>query len=103
MEDLYKICVGAIGISPTYFLDDMSMKAIALAYAGHDKGRQEQWEQTRHIAFYVARPYLQGNPSMMSFMPLQWDRKTGQKRSTRKRFKQLEQRLTKLINKNDHA
>lgn len=98
IEDLYKMCVGAIGIDPAYFLDDMSMRAVDLAYSGHDKGRQDSWEQTRLISFYTARPHMQGNPAMRSFMPLQWDIKTNQTKSTRKRFQELEQMLTKQIN-----
>jgi hypothetical protein len=81
-----------------YFLDDMSMRAIELAFQGYDKKRQDSWEQTRNIAYYVARPNLKGNPSMRSFMPLQWDKKTVSKKSTRERFKQLESKLTKIIN-----
>lgn len=88
-----------MGVDPVYFLDDMSIRAIELAYQGHDRLRQDSWEQTREIAFYTARPYLKGNPSMRSFMPLQWDKKEdNKKKSTKERFQRLEAKLTKLVN-----
>lgn len=79
----------------------MSMRAVELVIQGYDKNRKDSWEQTREIVFYTARPYLEGNPSKTSFMPLQWDNEKKEQqtnKSSEERFKLLESKLTKIVN-----
>lgn len=95
-RELYKIAVGGMGIDPRYFLDEMSLDAFNLAYEGYNRSRQDSWEQTRLMSYYIARPNLKGNPTVKSFMPLQWDSQP--KKSTRERFQRLKNKFDKIIN-----
>ena len=92
--------MGALGIDPTYFLDDMSQEGFALAYQGWDESKRDSWEQARLIAYWSGIDKIKGSPSIEKFLPLQWDkqRKQSAPKSTKKRFQELDKKLTKRIN-----
>lgn len=95
----YKIAVGVLGIDPEYFLNDMTEDAYVLAFQGWDEQKQDQWEQTRQVAYSASRPYLKGQPTAQQFLPLKWDKKQkAGRRSTRERFDQLKSRFDNVIN-----
>jgi len=73
---LYKLLVGKIGISPDYFLNEISVDEINLIIEGYNDEYKESWERVRASSF--------------SFFKLPWDNKNpSKKKPTEERFKQL--------------
>ena len=89
MSDLYKVAVGALGISPDYFLDTMSDRGYYLALEGYNERIKREWEQTRIIAYYSIAPHLKQKKSVHSILPFEWDNDKPKKAPTKEDFDRL--------------
>jgi len=87
VKDYYKIAIGMLGISPTYFLDDMSFEAFELSSEGYYQKQKAGWEQTRILSYYSISPYLKQNMTAEQILPLLWDNEKSNKKVVSKEDK----------------
>lgn len=75
-EEIYGYCVGECGITPQYFLDDMSQDEIAALMKTRFKIKTDDirmsWEQTRILAYYSSFDKINVK-TLKKFMPFEWD------------------------------
>lgn len=99
LGEIYGIMVSS-GISPGYFLDQMSFDEIAEIFNQIDKIRQEKWEQIRQLAYYSVLPHTKKIKKPSDLFRLPWDSKPKKAEVIKKLSSdELEKKLQK-INKN---
>ena len=78
MENIYGYCVGVIGISPDYFLDEMSWDEIGAVLKAKSEEEKMTWEQTRLICFWnvVATNGTKKFKKPSDLFPFTWDKMT---------------------------
>jgi len=58
-----------------YDMTAREFRAAAKGYAERtEQEGRERWEQARMVAYYAAAPHLRKSKTMMSLIPLPWDR-----------------------------
>lgn len=73
MRDLYVKCVGECGISPTYFLDSMTLNEVFLYLKGYECKKRDSWERCRSIAYIIAQVNSSARLSPSDVMSFSWD------------------------------
>jgi hypothetical protein len=74
-----EIAYGELNLRP-WELDEYTMEDFVIATLGVRKNKEEAWQQTRALAFIMAKPYLKNkNLSMEAFWPLPGDKNYGVK------------------------
>lgn len=62
---MYGYCVGIAGITPEYYLDEMSQDEVTAIMKSKSEVDKSQWEQTRLLSFYTIVAQ-QGNKQIKS-------------------------------------
>jgi hypothetical protein len=85
-----EIAYGELGLKP-WELDEYTMEDFVIATQGARKEKEEPWQQTRALAFIMAKPYLKNkNLTMEQFWPMPGDKGYG-KNTTKARGKRISQ------------
>jgi hypothetical protein len=89
------------GISPGYFLDEMSFGEIAAIVNANDNRRREEWEKVRQICFYSIAGYTDKVKSPQDLFKLPWDRKNEKKVSklTKEQAREEAKKIEKWLDK----
>lgn len=77
--------MGVIGISPVYFLDDMSQDEIKAIMEAKVENEKISWEQTRLISFYsvIAQAGTKNIKTPKDLFKFGWDNKVVETRAER--------------------
>lgn len=67
--------VGECGISPSYFLDQMTVCEVELFLDGYKRRCVESWEQTRMIAYIIAQCNSTKKIKLTDIIRFDWDNK----------------------------
>lgn len=70
MSDLYRICVGEIGIDPDYFFNQATLHEMELAVEGYRNKQLHEWEQTRFLGWIIASKFNKKHIDINKFLPL---------------------------------
>lgn len=94
--------VGKCGISPSYFLDEMTDIEAKAVLDGYYEKYKDEWEQTRYISFVIAATQSSKIKKPTDILKFDWDEKTDKttKEEALKREKEmleLRERSTNLI------
>ena len=72
---MYGYCVGIAGITPEYYLDEMSQDEVTAIMKSKSEVDKSQWEQTRLLSFYtiVAQQGTKQIKTPKDLFTLPWD------------------------------
>lgn len=65
--------MGGGGVSPSYFLDEMSWQEIDAYLMGMEEAERNSWDQTRLIMYAVAQSNSRKRLRPKDVLPLPWD------------------------------
>lgn len=65
--------MGGGGVSPSYFLDEMTWAEVDAYLTGLDEAERTSWDQTRMIMYTVAQCNSRKKLRPKDILPLPWD------------------------------
>jgi hypothetical protein len=89
-----------MGISPAYFLDEMSMDEIASLIKVYNEKEKKQWERDRLYWYYITiAPGLSKIHEPKGLITFDWEtKKTAGKKISREKAKDIGNKLENIIN-----
>ena len=106
MSELYGQIIG-MGITPVYFLDEMSWSELASIFKASGERSREDWERTRTLCFYtvIAQGGTKHFKKPSDLFKLPWDDKKEKpktvqpaKKLSPEEFKDLVEKVNKQFN-----
>lgn len=101
MHELYERVVGEGGVSPSYFLDKMTMGEVESFLTGLNRRHRDAWEQTRIIGYIIAQANSTKKLEQTDILRFPWDIENAEIKDTsisdedmkrlREKAKQMEQ------------
>jgi hypothetical protein len=86
-----------MGVSPNYFLDEMSFFEADMLLMQYYKQYKNTWEQTRLIAYYCAAPFTK--IKLKDVIPFSWDSEDKHEEIPPEELEQRKQYLIDLANR----
>lgn len=90
--------VGEGGVSPSYFLDKMTLGEVEAFLNGFNRRSREGWEQTRIIGYIIAQANSSKQLEQTDILRFPWDEETKQKgaRVSDEEMKQLREKAKQI-------
>lgn len=104
MLELYKICVGEIGIDPYYFMNQATISEMELLIEGYRKRQLEEWKRTRFLAYIIANKFSKKHIALDRILKLDDERpKSKSQTMTQDEIERLRAKANKYIQKQQNG
>ena len=70
--------VGEGGITPSYFLDKMTLGEVESFLVGFDRRNRDAWEQTRMLGYIIAQANSSKKLNRTDILRFPWDEETSE-------------------------